>query len=535
MDSGIFYLPFSTEQDEQQSTSVLRTQVTSISDIAETEMDDLDDDFNEVIKSIDMDEHDVLAFDIPDNFVIKTLLEQISFKPEITETQKQINALVSQLQPDNASLLRFIRKLLFKMSSCLRSLKLDTKKPGGIPENILTKFYSQIHELTTGLEYIMSCLELFNIGAEQNFDEKHKIVCYRITEYIREYVIAQKVAELTSTEIHLSKRFITDSTKPRIRYVAGYCVASLRKRYLRLKNSRIFSSLKADQHAFKEAKTAVTILNTLKEEEHYLKSTTEVPESLVDIDRKQNSNRGLTNVTDSVFEFFISLTLSCLSHLNHENLIAYGNSMYNNCLSVIQKDNRLFEQFTHLVIVRLHSEEEFGGSNISLSEHLDSLVATAAEILHIYNELVRKYLMVFFAQFCRDIKSVYMVKKTMAHRKQIKVASSSETTKNKSSESSAQQRAGKQTQKKTKISANPHTDPTPGTSASTMDDRGSEPADSDSDREVCAKCKADKNDEWIQCDGCDAWLHRKCAGLSNFMKWRKYSKESSVWRCKNCE
>lgn len=433
------------------------------------------------------------------------------------------------LKPENQKLVTFVKKLFYKMSTYIRCLKLDEGKSGGIPESKLGTFFNQVHEYTTSLEYIMSCLVLFDIGAERGFEDEHKIICYKITESIREFVIEQKVAELQPNVMNVNRRFVTDACSPRIRYVAGYCVAALRKRYTQIKQSNMFSRSKEAQSVFKEAKISVNIINSLKEEEHYLKETTTNPESLADTDRRQNVNRGLTNVTDSIYDFFLYLTKTCLSKLVHENLVTYGESMYNKCLDVVQSETNLYEFFSHLVILRLHpgSIEEFHDSHVNLSEHLENMVITSAQIHRIYNELVRKYFMVLFAQFCRDVKSTLKVKKTMAHRKQIKVAKSTE--KSKKGQGDKQTSKTPTSSKKTIMPS--QIEPEPGTSTAAQDEMT--PGTSDSD--LCAKCKTGEGNDWIQCDGCNSWLHRKCAGLANYRKWKKYSKESASWFCTACQ
>ena len=538
---------------------------------------------------------DALNFDIPENFDLNDLFENLGFKKEITESHTRINVIISQLQQHNFKFNTFVKKVFSRMSASIKSLNID--QSGVFLESKLTTFFTHVHEYSTSLGYFMDCLELFDIGGEQAFEEEHRIVCYKILEYIREFVIEQKESELQPETSKLIKRFITDSCKPRIRYVAGYCVASLRKRYVKLKQTSMFSHLSQSQLSFKEAKIALNVINSLKEEEHYLKEITCDPDSLIDIDRRQNYRRGLTNVTDSMFDFFLCLTRTCMSKLVQENLVRYGESMYNKCLDVVRGDSSLYEKFSHLVVTRLHSEniEDFHECTLDLSEYLENIVCTSAQIHQIYNELVQKYFLVLFAQFRRDVKSALNVRKTMAHRKQIKVSTKSEkTTKPKSKKPSksistsfvnlqADPKPGPSTQndppvesfdsdsdsdvcvksafnarktmahqkqikvstksaipksKKTSKSSskslvNLQAEPKPG--PSTQNDPPVESFESDSDSDVCLKCGNGEGADWIQCDSCNSWLHRNCAGLSNYIKWKKYLKDSATWYCKECE
>ena len=64
----------------------------------------------------------------------------------------------------------------------------------------------------------------------------------------------------------------------------------------------MFSLSSQSQLSFKEAKIALNVINSLKEVEHYLKEITNDPDSLIDIDGRQNYRRGLTYVTDMCFK-----------------------------------------------------------------------------------------------------------------------------------------------------------------------------------------------------------------------------------------
>ena len=53
--------------------------------------------------------------------------------------------------------------------------------------------------------------------------------------------------------------------------------------------------------------------------------------------------------------------------------------------------------------------------------------------------------------------------------------------------------------------------------------------------DLCHKCFSDKEGDWIQCDSCDHWFHRKCAGMKTFRGYKKVSATGSSWFCKDCK
>lgn len=52
--------------------------------------------------------------------------------------------------------------------------------------------------------------------------------------------------------------------------------------------------------------------------------------------------------------------------------------------------------------------------------------------------------------------------------------------------------------------------------------------------DLCKKCKTEFSDMLIQCDNCNSWLHRTCAGLTDNKLWKKFSKQSAKWYCGDC-
>jgi hypothetical protein len=131
------------------------------------------------------------------------------------------------------------------------------------------------------------------------------------------------------------------------------------------------------------------------------------------------------------------------------------------------------------------------------------------------------------------------VEKKMAHRKQIRVSSGKNVTLGKQSASTKAVKSSKKSQKALSSeqltpsveSTSIHIDSEPGPSHSEPEQH----SENDS-HVICKVCDThDKETQWIQCDSCNAWLHRKCAGLKHHMKWKKHQRKGSHFFCKECE
>lgn len=214
------------------------------------------------------------------------------------------------------------------------------------------------------------------------------------------------------------------------------------------------------------------------------------------------------------------MTDLCLHAFIGENLIRYGEHVFDKCYSKIIRSEKIHTMFVEIIskatviesssfLMKTQSDDE------NIPAILNRLVVYAAQTNAIFDAIVKKYMMVFLAQFRKDIKTAYKVTKTMAHRKQIKVSKPND---------------GKKQKKDAE---------TPGPSHST-EETIQEPATSTSTASaelvLCKVCQLDhEDDDWIQCDKCAIWFHRVCAGLKNSRWWKKYSAEGAQWFCKGCK
>ena len=194
------------------------------------------------------------------------------------------------------------------------------------------------------------------------------------------------------------------------------------------------------QQKYQYAKCAVEILNSLSEEEQTVMASTEEPESLIDISRRQNLNRGLTNISDCVFHFFIKLTEKCLNLLIGENLNKMGDKMFIECQSIIESSD-LYTDFVQLCCCQEENDIEI--EDESIDNLLDSMTLKVTIIEKIYHQIIKNYMMVMFNQFRKDTLDTLQVTKKVAHRKQVRVSGSSNTSK-----SSSDKTKSKSTKKK---------------------------------------------------------------------------------------
>ena len=507
-------------------------------DLTEETDEHFDDDFNDVIESLT--EAD---FHIPEDFVIADVIESMKYKSVQSERQSTVNGILQTINHDKLN--QFVKNQFSKVQGLIA--KLNITEPKAIPSSVLTSFAKDFHMYSVSSEYRIQCLLLFE--GEATFSHEHMHVCFGVLNAVRNYLTREKVKmyEICKKSwFQLGKRTVTVASKARIRYVGGYCVQKVRYKSLKTAKSHMFSTSKEGQVLYEEAEKKLHILNSLREEETHLAASTSHPESLLDINRRQNLNRGLTNVSDEMFHFFTDLSDLCLDELIGENLITYGEKIFDESFSKITCNMDLHAKFVRLVStsVKLESSTAILENNQQTCQEeihciLEDLVLTSAQIDEVFENIVKKFMMVFLNQFRKDVKTEYKVSKTMAHRKQVKVSKSkTEKTQKKSVKSVQPLEICESQQPSTSRLA---TSEQLSTSASEQVPTSEQPSLSEtatgcSDVAVCSICRQDHdNDDWIMCEKCNKWLHRTCAGLKNSRWWKKWSTEAAKWICKSCK
>ena len=162
------------------------------------------------------------------------------------------------------------------------------------------------------------------------------------------------------------------------------------------------------------------------------------------------------------------------------------------------------------------------------------------QMRNIYKKIVKLFLMVMLNQFRKDILHSFEVTKKMAHRKQVRVQAPMSVRKKTVTISSIEpSTSGSNVAKKpTKRKEVAQDVPVPSTSGSNVEKKskkGEEEEESEDDV-LCQSCRTiDKDSQWVQCDSCNNWFHRSCAGLKHHLKWKKVNKKGAKYFCVQCE
>ncbi|XP_021349151.1 uncharacterized protein LOC110447633 [Mizuhopecten yessoensis] len=390
------------------------------------EEEEFDDDFNKIIAStVFVNSDEMVDFVLPPGFDVVSVLRSMKTDNVLTPLMKEVNDLVSTLLSSNLQAAQeFSKKEFLALLAILDDLNIA--EPVAVKTEHLSDFYRKSHLHQTSDEYKLNCMMLFHDMSQ--YPDAHGYISFNITTAIRKFLLQEKVDLFPVCDRTTSTRTITSGCRARVRYVGGYCVSKVRYKYIKQRNSTCYQTSIAAQERYEEANSVVQCLDKLRENESFLEKHSDLPETLLDVTRRQNISRGLTHIPDTLYSFFMLLCEKCLSTLTDINVHTYGDQLYNHCLSVLTdtEDSRvLHEQFVKVLVQRTNVDD-FSATVEDDIRHatgnvLHEIVLRVHAIDTLFMEILKKFLMVMLNQFRKDLLQALSVEKTMAHRKQILV------------------------------------------------------------------------------------------------------------------
>lgn len=223
---------------------------------------------------------------------------------------------------------------------------MNISEPVSVKAENLTEFYAKSHQHLKEVDYKVNCM----LGFEgQNLTDAHWHVCYKLFVAIRKHLLSEKAGSFPIADRPISQRQLSDSCKSRIRYVGGYCIKSVRQMHVNRQIATMYSKTSEGITKYDEACERVQILNCLREEEEYIKQTSDDLVSLKDVVRKQNVSRGLTHIPDDLYNFFVAMCETCLKLLVDKNVNSYDASLHKFCIRSILNTESLRDQFLTVV------------------------------------------------------------------------------------------------------------------------------------------------------------------------------------------
>lgn len=182
-----------------------------------------------------------------------------------------------------------------------------------------------------------------------------------------------------------------------MRYIGGWCVRSIIKEKKRKVIKDLYKLKKREECS--RLRHQLDLLHHLEASEHQLMQRSEDKESLEETSRRQNVRKGLTNITDQSFNFFMLLDKKIRLIETSTNIDLHGSNFHSFVISQLQSDQLLFKSFCDQFEVHVEKDD--------------------AQVL--FGEIVQKYSLMSLSQLCKRYLKDVKAQKTEANRKQIEM------------------------------------------------------------------------------------------------------------------
>jgi hypothetical protein len=297
--------------------------------------DEFDNEFNQIILSVDtcVNERTIWDTTLPQGFDVEVIISKLKYDDPLTSIQSEINEIVSCLslnQQNVEKVIEFCSQEFTIIYEIMKNSNIDTPDTSAVsvtPDK-LTLFYSKCHQHQTSTAYkARAFLMVDNIPNISPKAVSH--IAYQLTVAVRTFVLKEKEAKYPVADRDSHKRTVTTASLGKVRYVGGFCLAKLRYKHQKIQFNKCYKTSSKDQAQYKKSSVITQILDTMRVSETSLQLHTEHPETLLETAQRQNVSRGLTNITDELYKFFIDLCENCLASLVDKNLNVQGSHIYN--------------------------------------------------------------------------------------------------------------------------------------------------------------------------------------------------------------
>ena len=280
----------------------------------------------------------------------------------------------------------------------------------------------------------------------------------------------------------------SSSVKSKVRYVGGMCVGKIL-----FPQTQYLTRHCYDQPSqWEEKKKSVTVLhNHIYPSLSIAKTISTMPDTFHEIDHRQTIYGHLTIIDDALLQMFLKYDEIIHAYLTRDKITEWKVSFFWNVL--------------HKSLDELYADQ-----HLTIPSDMSPAI---------FKLLAIRYLKVSMKELKFKLMTKEKIKKSAAHRKAILMTES-------------HVEDGPASKKSKTVEEIPvSTQPTPSTS---------EVQDSDETDCLCSVCDISYSStyrlQWIECEKCKKWLHRKCdKSLRSHKLWKKLRANEKVYMCPQCK
>jgi hypothetical protein len=360
-----------------------------------------------------------------------------------------------------------------------------TSKPPATPQQWTTA-YSDINNFLVSHVHILLIKQLFGVESVTRDQNKFstKLMFWLMDKQIKttaDDIIKKQAERVEGKRVTDDTPRVSAAGKAKIRYIAGACVQKITKRLQEsvLRNLGKSTKLSRLSRKFDYKKRQMMLQFRIREGDI---AEPEKDESLSEIQFKQGPTRGLSIVSDDVFDFFSSLNAVVQGSFTSEQFHLHLAQLHVKSRNVVDNDTDLLEKWLAL----------FGSVD---EEDLDDEIFLNL-VMELFRDITEYFIKVALVDSLKEFKKSVPRRKKQALRAKITAL-------------------GQAAEKKRKVEEET-------------------PEESDSCNICHTSCEwepATVGDESIACDTCNCWHHYKCVNLTG---QEPFLKRKTKWFCPNC-
>lgn len=328
---------------------------------------------------------------MPDSVQIEQILEKV--KPKYLHTGQQRNEItvIEKMKASDCTNVFF--RYFWNAFMILKDRFFVEEKAA--TNKTASDFYKEVNQLLLS-EKTAAIRNLFEGEPVARKNVTFKVMC-EIREKVLE-TAAEAMKKKAHDKLDTGEVFAeSPGGRGKIRYIGGWCVRSIIKEKKRKVIKDLYKVKKREECS--RLRHQLDLLHHLEASEHQLMQSSNDKESLEETSRGQNVRKGLTNITDQSFNFFMLLDKKIRLIETSTNIDLNGTNFHSFVISQLLSDQSLFRSFCDQFVMHVEIDD--------------------AQVL--YNEILQKYSLMSLSQlrkrYLKDVKA----QKTEAHRKQIKI------------------------------------------------------------------------------------------------------------------
>ena len=477
-------------------------------------------------------------------------LDKIKCMEVVTSEQREINTMASRL--DMAKIKFFLEEIWIRLGAKYDNLLSREKVTSAIQSSYLRELtvFMTSAEYTQEVERLCGTVNMASMTISKRliFSLHSQLVAFKVDELNKANPSAEPAAVLTRLE-ELKNHSIACS---KVRYVGGSVVAKLLHRTNKVIIHHLSDSTTRTLRMMERRRDALSLLaGNLGQETNY-------PGSMKTINDKLRGK--LTPLSDQCYLFFVQLETVRLQQCTFANLRTQGGSLPENVIESCLSNSSLKELwFSNFCGEMLQTTESGVEDSSSIRDMLRDIILSVSTICDLRRMATLLYLRTGAKTFRKEVCSILSVEKKDSHRRNIQKSNKKEDGGTKGGKTKGSESTGTEPVATSSASANvvqPASDQTEsassvsesamegieGTSSDLSSSRQDVPASAPESMETeddnfCSKCKKEyqETDDWLSCDGCDAWFCRRCAKLiRNKARWERIVNGTEKWFCDKC-